>query len=123
MKQIHDLDTFERAEGITLEDVHRNPTKLPGHGEIELHMIFDVKMNELFTRKARLITNENETPELPNYEQCASVVSRESVWIVFFYDAALNDFDKFSCDISNAYLGSKSYGQRQGQSLDRIKDE
>ena len=55
-------------------------------------MVFDVKLDGKFTRKARLVANGNETQDLPKYQRYASVVSRESVRIGFLY-AALNDLD------------------------------
>mmetsp|Transcript_35753 Transcript_35753/g.50665 ORF Transcript_35753/g.50665 Transcript_35753/m.50665 type:complete len:88 (+) Transcript_35753:337-600(+) len=66
MKKIHGLNSFEKGEKITPEETQRNLTKLPGHSEIGLHMVFDTKMDGLFTWKTRLVVNGNETPELPN---------------------------------------------------------
>jgi len=77
MKKIHGLNSFIKVEGITPEEIRKNATKLPGHSEIGLHMVFDIKMDGLFTRKARLVANGNETPEFPKYERYASVVSRK----------------------------------------------
>ena len=68
-------------------------------------MVFDIKMDGKFTRKARLVANGNETQDVPKYDRYASVVSRESVRIAFLY-AALNDLDILSCDITNAYLNA-----------------
>ena len=105
MKKIRSLLAFERVDGITPDELRSDATKLPGYSEVGLHMIFDIKMDGKFTKKARLVANGNETPALPKYDQYASVVSRESVRIGFLY-AALNDLDILSCDISNAYLNA-----------------
>eukprot|EP00980_Cylindrotheca_fusiformis_P019797 scaffold6944_cov68-Cylindrotheca_fusiformis.AAC.1 len=78
MKKINSLQAFEKVEGITPDGLRKDATKLPGHAEVGLHMIFDVKMDGNFTRKARLVANGNETPTIPKYDRYASVVSRES---------------------------------------------
>ena len=79
--------------------------RLPGYSEIGCHMVFDVKMDRKFTRKAWFVANGNETVDLPKYDCYASAVSRESVRIAFLY-AALNNLDILSCDITNAYLNA-----------------
>ncbi len=67
-------------------------------------MVFDIKMDGKFTRKARYVANGNET-EPPTAQTYASVVSRDSVRIALLY-AALNDLDILSCDVTNAYLNA-----------------
>ena len=66
-------------------------------------MVFDIKMDREFTRKACFIANGNKTNDLLKWDVYASEVSRESVHIAFLY-AALNDLSVLSCDIGNAYL-------------------
>ena len=105
MKKVLDLNAFEKQEEKTPAEIRQDATKLPGYSEIGLHMVFDVKLDGKFTRKARLVANGNETQDLPKYERYASVVSRESVRIGFLY-AALNDLDILSCDVTNAYLNA-----------------
>jgi len=75
-----------------------------GYQEIECHMIFDVKMEANFRRKARLVAGGHTTdkPSVPTY---ASVVSRETVRIALTY-AALNDLEVKGADIQNAYLSA-----------------
>ena len=70
-----------------------------------MHIIFDIKMDWKFTRKARLVTNFHTTapPSLITY---SSVVSRESARIAFLL-ADLNDLDIFACDIGNTHLNAK----------------
>jgi hypothetical protein len=67
-------------------------------------MVFDIKMDGKFTRKARYVANGNET-EPPTAQTYASVVSRDSVRIALMY-AALNDLEILSCDVTNAYLNA-----------------
>ena len=57
-----------------------------------------------FTRKARFVAGGN-TTTAPAALTYASVVSRESVRIVFTL-AAVNDLDVMGCDIGNAYLNA-----------------
>ena len=84
-----------------LEEAAKAPI---GFKWIPLHMIFDVKMD--FTRKARLVAGGHVTdpPESMTY---SSVVSRESVWIIFII-AALNDLDILAADIGNAHLNAET---------------
>ena len=105
MKKVLDLNAFEKQAEKTPAEIRQDATKLPGYSEIGLHMVFDVKLDGKFTRKARLVANGNETQALPKYERYASVVSRESVRIGFLY-TALNDLDILSCDVTNAYLNA-----------------
>jgi len=67
-------------------------------------MVFDVKMDGKFTRKARLVANGNGTSPTKDMTY-SSVVSRDSVRIAFMY-AALNGLDILGCDVSNAYLNA-----------------
>jgi hypothetical protein len=68
-------------------------------------MVFDVKMDGKFTRKARYVANGNQTGDIEPAWTYSSVVSRESVRIAFLH-AALNDLDVLGCDVSNAYLNA-----------------
>ena len=105
MKKIRELGAFEKHEGCTPQQLRQDATQLPGHAEIGCHMVFDIKMDGEFTRKARFVANGNETHDLPKWDVYASVVSRETVRIAFLY-AALNDLSVLSCDIANAYLNA-----------------
>ena len=105
MKKIRLLGAFERVDNATPEQVRNQEVRLPGFQELSVHMVFDVKMDGKFTRKARLIADGHLTETLPKYDTYASVVSRDSVRLAFLY-AALNDLDVLSCDITNAYLNA-----------------
>ena len=70
--------------------------------EIGCHLIFDVKMD--FTRKARFFAG-GHTTEAPSAITDSSVVSRDSVRLVFMI-AALNGLDIMSCNMENAYLNA-----------------
>ena len=63
-------------------------------------MIFDVKMSGL-VRKAHLVAS-GHTTDTPSLITYSSVVSRESVRIVFLV-AALNDLDIMLADIGNTH--------------------
>ena len=94
---------FERWDDGTVEDA-RSGKRLVGYQEIGCHMVFDIKMDGDFTRKARLVAGGHMT-DTPSSITYSSVVSRESVRIAFLI-AALNDLDIFAADIGNAYLNA-----------------
>ena len=78
-------------------------TKIPvGYQSMEMHMVFDVKFEANFRRKARLVAGGHmvEAPAVMTY---ASVVSRETVRIALTV-AALNDMEVRASDVQNAYL-------------------
>ena len=74
-----------------------------GSKRIPYHIIFDVKFD--LTRKARLVAGGHRHKEVPSYATYSSVVSRDSVRIVFIL-AALNDLKIKSADVGNAYLNA-----------------
>ena len=94
---------FDRWDEGTLEEA-RSGQKLIGYQEISCHMVFDIKMDGEFTRKARFVAG-GHTTEIPSSITYSSVVSRESVRIAFLI-AALNDLQIFAADIGNAYLNA-----------------
>jgi hypothetical protein len=65
-------------------------------------MIFDVKLDNKFTRKARMVAGGHQTKP-PSTLTYASVVSRDSVRIALTM-AALHDLQVKTADIQNAYL-------------------
>jgi hypothetical protein len=73
----------------------------PTYQNIFCHMIFDVKMKDLW-RKARFVSG-GHTTYTPHDMTYASVVSRDSVRSALTL-AALNDFNVKMADIENAYL-------------------
>ena len=102
MKKV--LVAFEEWNG-TVEEARRGK-KLVGYTEISCHMVFDVKMDGKFTRKARFVADGSRT-EAPASMTYSSVVSRESVRIAFLI-AALNDLEVCAADVGNAYLNAPS---------------
>jgi hypothetical protein len=99
-KYVHDDDGE-----LSAHDVRSNQKKyLVGYKEITCHMIFDIKLDGNFTRKARFVANGSKT-EAPKSLTYSSVVSRDSVRIAFLM-ASLNDLDISACDISGAYLNA-----------------
>ena len=85
-----------------VEECTKSPDKLVGYQEIDLHMIFDIKLGENFRRKARMVVGGHMTKP-PSSVTYSSVVSRESVRVMLMV-AALNDLEIQSADIENAYL-------------------
>lgn len=85
-------------------DEMRTGKARPGYQEIKCHWVFDIKMDEHFTRKARLVAGGHKTEE-PTALTYSSVVSRESVRIAFLL-AALNDLKVMTADVGNAYLNA-----------------
>ena len=77
----------------------------PGREHVNVHMIFDIKINGKFTRKAILVADGHITAP-PSSITYSIVVPRDSV-IISFLLASFNDLDIFSCDIGNAYLNAK----------------
>ena len=72
---------FETWEEGSLDDARRGQN-LVGYQEICCHMIFDIKMNKQFTRKACYVSG-SQTTDPPSFIAYSSVVSRESVRIAF----------------------------------------
>jgi hypothetical protein len=91
---------------VTPADVRSNPRKyLVGYKELTTcHMIFDIKLDGNFPRKARFDANKS-TVDSPKSLIYSSVVSRDFVRIAFLM-ASLNGLDISSCDISGAYLNA-----------------
>ena len=67
-------------------------------------MIFDIKMDGKFTRKARLVTDGHKT-NVPSSIISSSVVSRESVRLALLI-VSLNNLNISCCDFGNAYLNT-----------------
>ena len=93
---------WERRDDLSVEDV-RKGTALIGHKEIQVKMVFDVKMD--FTRKARLVAGGHLTDHVPSSLTYSSVVTRDSVRLAFLI-AELNQLEVLAGDISNAYLNA-----------------
>ena len=95
---------FEVWKEGSLEDARRGQ-RFVGYQEIRFHMIFDIKMDRQFTRKARYVAG-GHTTDPPFSITYSSVVSRNSVRIAFTL-AALNDVEIRADDIGNSYLNVK----------------
>ena len=90
--------SFEKFEG--------NKEDLPiGFQQITCYMIFNIKLGEIFQRKARLVGGEHQTVA-PTSITYFSVLSRDSVQIALTV-AYLDDLDILACNIQNAYLTDK----------------
>ena len=90
--------------GIAFEILAEGQSAPGGWHKVTGHLVWDVKMD--FTCNTRWVLDGHKTPDAEG-STYVSVVSRESIRIVFLY-AALNGLDVFSADISNAYLQAPS---------------
>lgn len=92
---------FEKKEGATKEEMESGKV-IPGYKYVTTRMIFNIKMDRKFTRKARLVTNRHKT-DAPASITYSSVISRDSIRICLMA-ALLNGLYMLACNISNAYL-------------------
>lgn len=94
---------FDKKLDIGVADARSNRA-LVEYQEIRYHMIFDIKMDGLFTRKARFVAG-GHTTDPPASIIYSSDVARDSVRIAFNI-VALNGLKCMACDIGNAYLNA-----------------
>ena len=87
-----------------MEDARRGK-KLVGYQEIRCHMIFYIKMDGRFTRKARYVAG-GHTTYPPSSIPYSSVVSRDSIRITLTLAALIGVYIR-AADICNAYLNAK----------------
>jgi len=92
-----------------VDGIGPGPSSLQAYQEIKCHMIFDIKMDGDFTRKARLVAG-GHTTETPASSTYSSVMSRESIQVAFLL-AALNDLELFAANVGNAYLNAPCQGK------------
>ena len=91
---------------ITFEVFDGEQSDIPqGYQQVKYHLIFDIRMGEIFRRKARYVAD-GHTTEILAILTYSSVVSRDSVRIKFTI-AALNDLKLLACDIQDSYLTAK----------------
>ena len=90
-----------KARGA-VEECTKSPNELIGYQQIDLHMVFDIKLGEKFCRKARMVAGGHMIKPSSSVTY-SSVVSRESVRIMLMI-AAVNDLEIQLADIKNAYL-------------------
>jgi len=95
---------FEKHDNVSKEQMITGKVK-PGFTYCSTHMIFDIKMDGKFTRKARLMADGHKTRP-PSSITYPSVVSRDSVRIALTI-ASLNALEVSACDIGNAYLNAQ----------------
>ena len=95
---------FENLDGVTSNEMKKGNSN-PGYEYVNVHMIFDIKMDGKFTRKAILVAD-SYTTALSSSNTYSSVVSRESVRFEFIL-ASLNDLDILLCYLGNVYLNDK----------------
>ena len=85
---------FEVFEGDTAE--------LKDYEHISGHLIFDIKLGENFSRKARFVADGYKA-STPNTVTYSSVASKDSIRL-FLLVVALNDIEVQSADVQNAFL-------------------
>ena len=96
--------SFEACYEVLLEDSRRGQ-KVVGYQVIRCHMIFDINMDGRFTRKYHYVDGVH-TTDPPSYITHSSVVSRDSIRLVFTL-AALNSVEIRAAGIRNSYLNTK----------------
>ena len=79
-----------------------SPENLVRYKEIDLYMIFDIKIGENVRRNDRLAVGGNKTKALSSITY-SSVLLRNLVYMCLLI-ASLNDLDIWSLDIENSYL-------------------
>jgi len=95
---------FEKIDDVTEAEMRTGKIRL-GCSYCSTHMIFDIKMDGKFTRKARLVVDGHKTRP-PSSITYSSVVTRDSVRIALTI-ASLNSLEVSACDIGNAYLNAQ----------------
>ena len=93
------MNNVRLAFKVWEKDISQIP---PSYQQIKCHMVFDVKMEENFRRKAQFVAGSH-TTETPLTLTYSSIVSRISVRIILLV-VALNGLNIMACDIQNAYL-------------------
>ena len=87
---------------VAIQESNVSPYTFISHQDIVLLMIFEIKIDENFRCKARMIAGCN-TTKTPSSITYSSVVLRDSVRILLMI-AALNDLDLQAADTKNAHL-------------------
>ena len=67
-KKIQGMKTFEMMEGFKPEDIQYHNNLMTGNKEIGYHIIFNIKTDGKFSRKARLVSNGNENEYIPKWD-------------------------------------------------------
>ena len=75
--------SLEKLDCVTPDEMRKGGIK-PVYEHVNVHMIFDIKMDGKFTRKAILVADDHTTAP-PSSIIYSSVVSRESVRIEFIF--------------------------------------
>jgi hypothetical protein len=96
----------------------------PGYQYMDCHLVFDVKFDDGFCFKSRMVLAGGHMVDSPSFLTYASVMSRETVRIALTI-AALHDLDIRAADVENAYLTAPTterYGLFVVLSLVQIKE-
>ena len=84
---------FKKIDGVTPNGIRKGKIR-PGYEHVNVHMIFDIKMDETFTRNVRLVADGHTTAPTSSIVSL-SVVSRERVSIAFLLES-LNELEKLA---------------------------
>ena len=95
---------FDNIDGVTHDEMRKGKIN-PGYENVNMHMIFYIKMDRKFTIKEILVDEGHKKAPTSPFTY-SSVVYRESVRIAFIL-ASLNNLDIFAYDIGNSYLNDK----------------
>jgi hypothetical protein len=86
---------------IAFEEFDGDPNALVGYTQITGHLVFDVKLDENFRRKAQYCADGHKSGA-PASVTYSTVVSRDSMRILLTI-AALNDLDILGADVQNDF--------------------
>ena len=95
---------FDKLDGVTPDEMRKGKIR-PGYEHVNVHILFDIKMDGKFTRKEILVADGHTTAP-QSYIAYSSVVFRE-IFRISFLLASLNGLDIFARGIGNAYLNAK----------------
>jgi len=99
------MPAFAKRADLNKDNVQQ---ALVGFRRLKCHMVFDIKLDGNFTRKARFVADGSVARgKVDPIAAYSSVVSRDSVRIAFLL-AAVNDLNIEAADVGNAYLNAKS---------------
>ena len=94
----------DKLDGVTPDEMGRRKIR-PGYEHANVHMVFEINVDDRFTTNSRLMADGHTTAP-PSSTKYSSVVSRESIRIEFLLTPS-NGFEIFACDIGDSYLNAK----------------
>ena len=95
---------FDKIENVTLNEMIKGEIS-PGHEYVNVHMIFDIKMDINFTRNETLVDDGHTTVPSSSIAYSRGV-SRDIVGVACLY-ASLKYLEILACIICNGYINTK----------------